>query len=68
MIVAGLTAQGLGMLVSLLMYACYLRRMVQFGLPSPHSRPAMFIAVGPPGFTAWPRTTPCTTIISTTTR
>lgn len=52
MIVAGLTAQGLGMLVSLLMYACYLRRMVQFGLPSPHSRPAMFIAVGPPGFTA----------------
>lgn len=52
MIVAGLTAQGLGMLVSVMMYACYIRRMVQFGLPSPHSRPAMFIAVGPPGFTA----------------
>lgn len=52
MIVAGLTAQGLGMLVSIMMYACYIRRMVQFGLPSPHSRPAMFIAVGPPGFTA----------------
>lgn len=52
MIVAGLTAQGLGMLVSLLMYACYIRRMIQFGLPSPHSRPGMFIAVGPPGFTA----------------
>lgn len=52
MIVAGLTAQGLGMLMSLLMYACYIRRMIQFGLPSPHSRPGMFIAVGPPGFTA----------------
>lgn len=52
MIVAGLTAQGLGMLISLLMYACYIRRMVQFGLPSPHSRPGMFIAVGPPGFTS----------------
>lgn len=52
MIVAGLTAQGLGMLVSIMMYACYIRRMVQFGLPTPHSRPAMFIAVGPPGFTA----------------
>lgn len=52
MIIAGLTAQGLGMLMSLLMYACYIRRMIQFGLPRPRSRPGMFIAVGPPGFTA----------------
>lgn len=51
MIVAGLMAQGLGMLVSMCMYASYVRRMIQWGFPSPNSRPAMFIAVGPPAFT-----------------
>lgn len=52
MIIAGLTAQGLGMLVSMMMYGLYLHRMIQFGLPAPRSRPGLFIAVGPPGFTA----------------
>ena len=52
MLVAGLTAQGLGFLISLLMYALYIRRMIQYGLPSPATRPAMFIAVGPPSFTS----------------
>lgn len=52
MIIAGLTAQGLGMLVSILMYASYLRRMIEYGFPSPNSRPGMFIAVGPPSFTS----------------
>jgi tellurite resistance protein TehA-like permease len=52
MIICGLLAQGLGMMVSLLMYSSYFRRMIQYGLPSPQSRPAMFIAVGPPSFTA----------------
>lgn len=52
MIVAGLTAQGLGFIISILMYASYMRRMVQFGFPDPTSRPAMFIAVGPPAFTS----------------
>jgi tellurite resistance protein TehA-like permease len=52
MIIAGVTAQGLGMMVSILMYASYLRRMIQYGFPSPNSRPGMFIAVGPPSFTA----------------
>jgi len=51
-IVAGLTAQGLGMLVSLVMLSNYAMRMIQYGLPSPNARPAMFIAVGPPAFTA----------------
>ncbi|KZM24063.1 transmembrane transport [Ascochyta rabiei] len=51
-IVAGVLSQGLGMIVSVLMYACYIRRMIQFGFPSPTSRPAMFIAVGPPAFTS----------------
>lgn len=52
MIMAGLMAQGLGMLVSILMYACYFRRMIQWGFPAPNSRPGMFIAVGPPAFTS----------------
>jgi C4-dicarboxylate transporter/malic acid transport protein len=51
-IIAGLSAQGLGIIVSVFMYACYIHRMVQYGLPSPTSRPAMFIAVGPPTFTS----------------
>ncbi|KAI1270613.1 voltage-dependent anion channel [Xylariaceae sp. FL1019] len=52
MIFAGLTAQGLGMLVSIFMYASYVRRMIQYGFPAPNSRPGMFIAVGPPAFTS----------------
>ncbi|KAH6654149.1 voltage-dependent anion channel [Truncatella angustata] len=52
MIVAGLTAQGLGMIVSILMYACYIHRMIQYGFPSPNTRPGLFIAVGPPAFTS----------------
>ncbi|KAH8891437.1 hypothetical protein GQ53DRAFT_746550 [Thozetella sp. PMI_491] len=48
-VTAGLAAQGLGMLVSIMMYATYLSRLVAFGLPA--QRPGMFIAVGPPSFT-----------------
>ncbi|KAJ7183652.1 voltage-dependent anion channel [Mycena filopes] len=52
MIAAGLTAQGLGMMISILMYANYIHRMIEYGFPSPQSRAGMFIAVGPPGFTS----------------
>jgi C4-dicarboxylate transporter/malic acid transport protein len=52
MILAGLTAQGLGMLVSMLMYGNYFHRMIQYGFPSPEARAGMFIAVGPPSFTS----------------
>ncbi|KEF61398.1 uncharacterized protein A1O9_02964 [Exophiala aquamarina CBS 119918] len=64
MLFGGLTAQGLGMMVSICMYASYVRRMINYGFPSPESRPGMFIAVGPPSFTSlaiigladhWPR-------------
>ncbi|MCJ1377207.1 hypothetical protein MMC17_000299 [Xylographa soralifera] len=51
-IIAGLTFQGLGMLVAILMYAQYVGRLMQYGLPAPDLRPGMFIAVGPPSFTA----------------
>lgn len=49
-ICTGLAAQGLGMLVSVFMYATYLSRLMVYGLPA--QRPGMFIAVGPPSFTA----------------
>lgn len=52
MIIAGVTAQGLGFIMSILMYALYVRRMIQFGFPHAAARPAMFIAVGPPAFTS----------------
>ncbi|KAJ5245952.1 hypothetical protein N7468_000935 [Penicillium chermesinum] len=52
MIVGGTTAQGLGFFISILMFAMYMRRMIEYGLPSTSSRPAMFIAVGPPAFTS----------------
>lgn len=50
-IVAGVTFQGLGFMVSFLMYSIYLGRLMQNGLPAPNLRPGMFIAVGPPSFT-----------------
>ncbi|KAI5364605.1 Putative transporter protein SLAC1/Mae1/ Ssu1/TehA [Septoria linicola] len=50
-IVAGVTMQGLGWMVSFMVYAIYMHRLMQFGLPAPDLRPGMFIAVGPPSFT-----------------
>lgn len=52
MIVAGLAYQGLGMMVAMMMYGLYFGRLLTSGLPADASRPAMFIAVGPPAFTA----------------
>ncbi|KAI1425020.1 voltage-dependent anion channel [Xylaria sp. FL1777] len=52
MLVAGLGAQGFGLLVSVFFYACYVTRLIQYGFPAPNSRPGMFIAVGPPAFTS----------------
>ncbi len=50
-IVAGISFQGLGWMVAFIMYAAYLHRLMEFGLPAPNLRPGMFISVGPPGFT-----------------
>ncbi|KAK5686025.1 hypothetical protein LTS10_002138 [Elasticomyces elasticus] len=50
-IVAGIAMQGLGWMVSFLMYSTYIMRLMQYGLPEPKLRPGMFIAVGPPSFT-----------------
>jgi tellurite resistance protein TehA-like permease len=50
-LVAGFTVQGLGWMVTFLMYSVYIQRLLQYGLPSPDLRPGMFIPVGPTGFT-----------------
>jgi C4-dicarboxylate transporter/malic acid transport protein len=50
--VAGTTCQGLGWTIACLVYPLYLGRLMQDGLPAPAMRPAMFMAVGPPSFTA----------------
>jgi tellurite resistance protein TehA-like permease len=50
-LVAGVTFQGLGMLIATFMYGPYLARLMTSGLPNPSTRPGMFIAVGPPSFT-----------------
>ncbi|TQS37291.1 hypothetical protein Golomagni_02243 [Golovinomyces magnicellulatus] len=51
-LVAGLSYQGLGMMVAIFMYSLYFGRLLTSGLPVDMSRPAMFIAVGPPAFTS----------------
>ena len=51
-IVAGTTFQGLGFSISMIMYAHYVGRLMESGLPCREHRPGMFIAVGPPAFTA----------------
>lgn len=50
-LVAGLGCQGLGFTVAIIMYAHYIGRLMQVGLPDREHRPAMFIGVGPPSFT-----------------
>ena len=52
LIITGLTCQGLGWSGGLFLYPLYLGRLMQDGLPASGMRPAMFIAVGPPGFTS----------------
>lgn len=51
-IVAGLTCQGLGLSVAVLMYAHMVGRLMQAGLPNREHRPGLFMCVGPPAFTA----------------
>ncbi|KAK5996910.1 Malic acid transport protein [Cladobotryum mycophilum] len=51
-IIAGLTCQGLGLSVAVLMYAHMIGRLMQSGLPNREHRPGLFMCVGPPAFTA----------------
>lgn len=49
---AGLTCQGLGLSVAVMMYAHMVGRLMQSGLPDREHRPGLFMCVGPPAFTA----------------
>ncbi|KAF4981177.1 hypothetical protein FZEAL_2977 [Fusarium zealandicum] len=51
-IFAGLTCQGLGFCVSMMMYAHMIGRLMQSGLPNREHRTGLFMCVGPPSFTA----------------
>ncbi|KAH9826829.1 Voltage-dependent anion channel, partial [Teratosphaeria destructans] len=50
-IVGGFVFQGIGFLVSLLIYAAFIYRLMTQKLPQESLRPGMFISVGPSGFT-----------------
>ncbi|KAF2718140.1 hypothetical protein K431DRAFT_275313 [Polychaeton citri CBS 116435] len=50
-IVGGFVFQGIGFMVSLMIYASFLYRLMTQKLPQETSRPGMFISVGPSGFT-----------------
>ncbi|KAI0016311.1 voltage-dependent anion channel [Xylariomycetidae sp. FL0641] len=51
-VVAGLTCQGLGIMVAIFMYSHMIGRLMQAGLPNREHRPGLFMNVGPPAFTA----------------
>ncbi|KAF2178862.1 hypothetical protein K469DRAFT_717834 [Zopfia rhizophila CBS 207.26] len=50
-IVSGYVIQGIGFLVSLMIYSAFLYRLMTQKLPKESLRPGMFISVGPSGFT-----------------
>ncbi|KIS66982.1 uncharacterized protein UMAG_05764 [Mycosarcoma maydis] len=49
--VCGLTCQGLGFIVSIMMYAVLLLRLMTHSYPPSRARPGLFMNVGPPAFT-----------------
>ncbi|OJD39920.1 c4-dicarboxylate malic acid transporter [Diplodia corticola] len=50
-IIGGVILQGIGFMVSLMIYAAFLYRLMTQKLPRESLRPGMFISVGPSGFT-----------------
>ncbi|KAI5863321.1 voltage-dependent anion channel-domain-containing protein [Durotheca rogersii] len=51
-VVAGMSCQGLGLSVAIMMYAHMVGRLMSAGLPNREHRPGLFMNVGPPAFTA----------------
>lgn len=51
-LVGGFTAQGIGFMVSLMIYSAYIYRLMTQKLPRESLRPGMFVSVGPSAFTA----------------
>jgi C4-dicarboxylate transporter/malic acid transport protein len=50
--VAAVCLQGIAWVVSLMMYSIYTQRLMSSSLPSPSTRPGMYVSVGPAGYTA----------------
>jgi hypothetical protein len=50
-ILLGFTIQGVGFLVSLMVYSAFIYRLMSQKLPKESMRPGMFVSVGPSGFT-----------------
>ena len=51
-IIGGFTLQGIGFLVSVMIYSAFIYRLMTQKLPKESLRPGMFVSVGPSGFTA----------------
>lgn len=51
-IVGGFTIQGIGFLVSMMIYSAFIYRLMTQKLPQESSRPGVFVSVGPSAFTA----------------
>ena len=51
-VVGGFTVQGVGFMVSMMIYASYIYRLMTQKLPRESMRPGMFVSVGPSAFTA----------------
>lgn len=50
-ILGGFTIQGVGFLVSMMIYSAFMYRLMTQKLPQEATRPGMFVSVGPAGFT-----------------
>ncbi|KAF2231618.1 putative C4-dicarboxylate/malic acid transporter [Viridothelium virens] len=50
-LIGGFTIQGIGFMVTLMIYAAFIYRLMTQKLPKESLRPGMFISVGPSGFT-----------------
>lgn len=50
-IIGGTTIQGIGFLVSMMVYSAFIYRLMTQKLPRENLRPGMFVSVGPSAFT-----------------
>lgn len=50
-IIGGTTIQGVGFLVSMMVYSAFIYRLMTQKLPKENLRPGMFVSVGPSAFT-----------------
>ena len=53
--IGGVLLQGVAWVVSFLMYALYMQRLMTGALPSPATRPGMYVSVGPAGKSIYSR-------------